>query len=170
MKKVLSVILVFLAVTASCQGTRWEEFSSAEGAFTVLMPGDPEAQVDTVNTAAGRLDLHSFMVEQGDRVYGVSYADYPEVAVEGSDPETMLDGARDGAVANVQGTLLSELIISLEGHPGREIKVEVAGGEYTLQARIFLVDSRLYQILVGTPIDDAFSTDVDRFLDSFALQ
>jgi len=80
--------------------------------------------------------------------------------------EGVLDGARDGAVANTQGTLLSELIIEVEGNPGREVKISVDGGKATSIAKIFLVGDHLYQAIVVTPRDDAYRPGVRRFLDS----
>lgn len=100
----------------------------------------------------------------------VAYFDYPNTVVQDRTPDMILDGARDGAVANAQGKLLRELIISLDGHEGRELHIETAGGKATIKARIFIVGRRLYQEMVLTPKEETFSTNVNKFLDSFTLQ
>jgi len=157
------------AKSKSSEGATWKEFRSSEGAFSVLMPGTPEESTETLSTEIGPLNLHSFTVNQRERSYGVVYADYPEALVQNTDPEGILDGARDGAVAKVQGKLLSESFIDLDNHPGREIKVESSDRTATLRARVYLVNNRLYQTVWAGPKEDSSSEEVDRFLDSFEL-
>jgi hypothetical protein len=100
-----------------------------------------------------------------------AYNDYPEFVVSSSDVGNMLDGARDGAVSNVGGTLLSENQIRLQGYPGRELWIEadVDGQEGLARARIFLVGRRMYQILVAGPKSQFPSQDAERCLNSFLL-
>jgi len=161
----------FWVIKLDVQGTTWEKFTSTEGAFSVLMPDTPTKQKQTANTQWGPIDVYSFIVEREDGVYMVSYSDYPQSVVQQIDPEVILDSARDRGVANVQGTLISELSISLEEYPGRELRIKspTLVGEIILYNRIFLVDNRLYQITVVTPKEESFSEDIRKFFDSFAL-
>jgi hypothetical protein len=80
-----------------------------------------------------------------------------------------LDGGRDGAVASAGGRLLTEEIISLNGHPGRELNVEVLGGEGRYRARMYLVGRRLYVISWMGPTEKAFLRTHEEFLNSFEL-
>lgn len=170
MKRKLLLLMLLPFFLTGCQQTPWEKFSSSQGAFSVLMPGTPTEQIRTANTAFGSIDVHMYLLEQTDVVYMVAYSDYPNTVVQGRTPDMILDGARDGAVANAQGKLLRELIISLDGHEGRELHIETAGGKATIKARIFIVGRRLYQEMVLTPKEETFSTNVNKFLDSFTLQ
>jgi len=158
----LALLAVFLV---GCHQPGWKEFRSSEGAFSILLPGTPTEQIST----AGPIDFHFFVLEQKDITYMVGYSDYPDTLVQERTPDVMLDGTRDGAVANVQGELLSELIISLNEYPGRELKIESHGGKVTTKTRIFMVGHRLYQVMVATRKEKAFSENVKRFLDSFKL-
>lgn len=167
MKPKLLVLLALAILLIGCQRSTWEEFSSSEGAFSILMPGTPTEQTKTVNTAVGPIDAYFFLLERKDIAYMVGYSDYPDTVVQKTNPDAILEGARNGAVANVQGKLLNELIISLNGYPGRELKIEPAGGKGTIKAKIFIVGNRLYQVMVVTPKEKAFSKNVRRFLDSF---
>lgn len=167
--KTLAALLLVLLLLPACSAREWTPLTSAEGGFRVEMPGEPAREVLTVNTAIGPIELTTFALEERERAFVVSFADYPEEHVRARGPAELLDGARDGAVANLQGRLLTELLIEHEGHPGREFRIEVPGGTATSQVRMFLVENRLYQMVVVTPREQAFSEDVARFLDSFGL-
>ena len=83
------------------------------------------------------------------------------------DPERVLDGARDGAVGNVNGVLRSEQRIALGGHPGRDLVVDVPG-QVVARQRIYLVGRRLYQLIVVTDQPPS-SPEIERSLNSFRL-
>jgi hypothetical protein len=128
------------------------------------MPGTPTQATRPVNTAVGPLDNHTFSTEVTSGWYGVSYADFPDIAL---DAEGVLDGARDGAVRNVNGVLRSEQRIALGAHPGRDLVVEVPGRAVVRQ-RIYLAGHRLYQLVVVTD-QPPNSPEIERFLNSFTL-
>jgi hypothetical protein len=103
--------------------------------------------------------------------FSVAYVDYPYSAVRVTPTSSLLDGARDGAVERTNGRLLSEKLISLGGYPGREIKIKVETPKHTaiVRSRIYLVKNRLYQVLVVTSIQEAYSTIGTTFLNSFQV-
>lgn len=147
----------------------WQEFSSPEGNFAVLMPGSPSHEIKQVKTVLGALDMHLFSRELRNRTaYIVVYSDYPEIITSAS-ADKVLDGGRDGAVANSKGRLINEQYITLDGgHAGREITIEVPD-KGTLKVRAYLVGRRLYQIMVASPKDLADSEENIAFLRSFKL-
>ena len=167
----LSGVLVLLVLFCGCIGSEddvaLETFTSKDDGFSILMPGTPELETHTVNTVAGPITVYVYQVESNGIVYQVGYNDYPEEAMEGLTPEQMLDGARDGAVANVFGELIAEEIISLNGYPGRQINIAVE--DNGIRAKIFLVDNRLYQVLVVGPKNKMYYKNVGDVLDSFEL-
>jgi hypothetical protein len=146
----------------------WKEFSSAEGAFSILMPGQPALSNQTVKTAAGDMELHQYMVELRRRAYGVIYSDLPPLFLQQPDAaRLLLDAGRDGAVSQVKGRLVSEDIIHIGLNPGRELNVEFAKG--TIRTRIYLINTRLYQVIAVVPSgqEQKASEDTVKFLDSF---
>jgi hypothetical protein len=160
---------VLLALLAGCQWLKWKEFTSPEGRFSVRMPGTPTDQAQKINSPVGTIELHVFVVEQSGAQYLVAYNDYPEAMVRSGDPEKVLDGARNGVVANVRGKLVSEVKITLQQFPGREVRVMIPDGAQIMQTRLYFVKNRLYQVGVVTPEADASSKDNLKFLDSFKL-
>jgi hypothetical protein len=164
-----ALYLVIVAVTLmGCGLSSWKTFTSDEGSFSVSFPGSPQQDVQNVNTAVGAIAMYTFMVEKSDSAYMVAYSDYPPSLVNETPPDVILSGARDGAVANVQGRLLNEVFISLQGHMGREITVETAGAEAFARVRIYLVGNRMYQIMALTSTEDASKDeDITNYLNSF---
>lgn len=148
----------------------WAEFRSGAGRFAVQVPGGSlEEQTQTVDTQVGTLTMYTLSRSEKTIQYGVNYADYPAEVVAQSDPGKMLQGAQDGALNSSNSRLVSDRVMTLGGHPGRQYKAESQDGKYALTARIYLVDNRLYQVVVITPPDQSQPENVARFLDSFRL-
>lgn len=162
----------------------WKEFSSDEGRFTVSMPGKPT--LTTREEVVGELKIpHSIhKLSTGTAAYIVSYGDLPHSTEDPAAIKRILDGGRDNALAqNPSNKLLSEKDIALDGHIGREWFVSAS--PYVFKARAYYVKGRLYQLVVGAPMNVVFnngqpSTDPrdrtdfyemlsSRFLDSFKL-
>jgi hypothetical protein len=169
-------LVVVLAALGGCdeatggQNLEWLNFESESGRFSVLFPGEPDEQVESVQTAIGVIESQFFMVTLENMAYSVNLADYPPEMIAAGDTQQMLDGARDGAVSNVNGELLDEKELTLSGYPGREFKVKVEDEGIVVRARIYLVNERLYVIQALSKERLASSEDIDKFLDSFQLK
>ena len=161
--------VALFSLFVACTVPGWQEFRSEDDRFLALFPREPTKRVETANTPQGPLRNHIYSVSEGQSTFSIAVARFRTDHVKAVGQTAVLDGARDGAVLNTLGKLLSELLIELDGYPGREIKISVAGGKVTIQGRMFLVRNRLYQVLVGTPVDDSYEPAVSRFLDSFRL-
>jgi len=148
--------------------TKFEAFAPKGGRFTVQMPGQPKEQKSTAKTAIGPIDIHMFVYEADpNTAYMVGYNDYPEGMMKKADPEKVLDGARDGAVKNVNGKLDWEKKITIDGHPGRDFAVTAEG--LSVRDRIYLVNDRLYQVMLVGSKDFITGKDGEKFLNSFKL-
>jgi hypothetical protein len=167
-------VLIFCACSSLTQ-TKWETVS--EGGFTAQMPGTPNRQTQTVPAGGQNIDITMFTVTKGNEAFIVGYNDIPAsvAKVADSDPQTLLNNARDGAVGNVHGTVTSEHAITIDGHPGKEftgngVSPDDPKQEGTFTARVYWVNPRLYQVLYVRPKTDAAPTeDGQKFLDSFKL-
>lgn len=166
--KLLCAVLT-VAVLVGCQQDTWEGFSSHDGAFSVLMPGSPTVGEQTGNLATGPIILNYFELKHREAHYVVSYTDYPPEAVQQTNPADMLDGATRGALKNVEeGRLVSESVISLNGYPGREFEIEAPNSKQTVHCRSFLVENRLYMLLMVVPTGEQ-SSNTQKFFESFTL-
>jgi hypothetical protein len=168
--------LLVLAMFALCsvlayadeEKADWKEFASQEGRFKVLMPGTPKQGKAETESDFGKGVLHMNTVQAGRTMYGANYCDFP-AKIKKVPIKQVLDSSRDGAVANLEGKLVSEKDIKLDKRPGREVQIEVAGGKPLFRARVYLVEQRLYQVVVFGTKEAATSKKADKFLDSFKL-
>lgn len=174
------IFLIAIAAVAYYQlhkPVEWQEFVSSAGGFSVSVPGKPKEQVQKqfVGLACGTVDMHNFIVEQGDLAYVISYTDTlggAELVRTFKEKEKdMLDGAREGALEKSQGRLISETSITLGKYPGRQIKIaaERGGVKFTAHWRFFLVGTQIYQLGVLSPDTINATQEMVRFFDSFKL-
>ena len=169
MRTLTAVVCLLLAM---CQGNaqpaEWKEFASKDGRFTVLFPGTPEQSKADTESDFGKGVLHMNTVQVGRTMFGAHYCDFPP-DVKKVPLKQVYDSSRDGAAENMQGKLMSEKEVKLGDHPGREIQISVANGRQLFRARVYLVEQRLYQVVVFGTKEAATSKDADKFMDSFKL-
>src|SRR5262249_27644041 len=116
----------------------------------------------------GKGVLHMNQAEAGGTMYGANYSDFP-AKIKKVPIKQLLDSSRDGAVTNLRGKLAGEKDIKLGKYFGREGQIEVSGGKRLFRARVFLVEQRLYQVVIFGTKKAGTSKLADRFLDSFKL-
>jgi hypothetical protein len=132
------------------------------------MPGTPSYEKTNTSTAVGAIDMHMFSLNiKQDAAYMIMYSDYPEIVTR-ANPESLLDGGRNGALANTKGKLIGEQSMSLDGFPGREIVIEVPG-KGIMKLRAFLVRQRLFQVLAVGTKEKIEHEDTAKYLTSFRL-
>ena len=176
MKRQLSVWVLIAAIfLTACQSgsVTGEVFTSEAGEFSIATPAPLEETQQSVETPAGPVEIYTFTAEAEETAYVVAYSDYPTAMVNEVDPQELLDSSRDGAVANLGGTLENEEVIDLNGNPGRSLVISTSANQAqsaTINSRIYLVDNRLYQILVVTPAGADATESSAAFLDSFNLE
>jgi len=148
--------------------TKFEQFNSSEGSFSVFLPKKVIPSKETINTAAGPITACSFSAKAKHHQFMVAFSDYPENAIKSSTPELMLNGARNGSVRNIQGTLLSETFVTINGYPGRDLRIE--GPQKTIiVTRLILANQRLYQVMILCRPDHSFDKIIDKVIQSFSI-
>lgn len=143
----------------------WISYSSAAGRFGVSMTAEPRVTEQGLEIGAVKVVNNVFLGLTQFAVFGVSYADYPPNT---SKSKSLLDNVRKGVIDGINGTLISSSNISHKGYPGREFQASSDSGLYT--SRIFLVNARLYQLVVVAVPGKVSPADVHRFLNSFDLK
>ncbi|MBL4685438.1 MAG: hypothetical protein JKY37_12660 [Nannocystaceae bacterium] len=150
----------------------WMEFSSETAGFKTRFPAAPEHKKLSAPTALGDVATEMFSCEiEGGAFLAVSVSTMPAALKESEfDMEAGLDGARNGAINNVQGTLLKEKSIKWLGFDAREFEAKTTrdGGEMRLVARIVLKWPKLYQLMIVYPTA-APVPPIQRFFAEFEL-
>lgn len=164
------ILFAFGSVMADADEKKsdWKEFTSKEGLFRVLMPGTPKQHTAEAESDFGKGVLHMNTAQADRTLYGAHYLDYP-AEIKKAPIQKVLDASRDGALANLEGKLVSEKDIKLDKYPGREVQIEVAEGKRLFRARVYLVEQRMYQVVVFGTKAAATSKEADKFIDSFTL-
>ncbi|HMC88526.1 MAG TPA: hypothetical protein VKI17_03215, partial [Gemmataceae bacterium] len=145
----------------------FREFTSAEGKFRVEMPGSPtEGSVFVAGVF-----LTTYTLEERDGAYGVAYIDVPVIGNLSSMQITQaLNGACEGMVRNVNGKFTGESAIRLNGkYPGREVRAELPVKDGLIKGRLYLVNRRVYMVMVTGLSNWVNSANAKRFLDSLEV-
>ncbi|HXG91981.1 MAG TPA: hypothetical protein VNN73_06370 [Blastocatellia bacterium] len=169
---VLAIAILPIISTTSLQAATFGgkaslmPFISRTGAFSIKMPGQPVYKSRVLRTETGSVTAHSYVTETdgGRYAYMVMYGDlnFDPARVGES---VIIDRVRDGCAKGVNGRVVAEKNISVNGYPGKIIRVEAAN--YVGINKIVLVGRRVYQIGFGMAKGIAFPSDVVAFLDSF---
>jgi hypothetical protein len=151
----------------------WQRFTSSEGRFSVLFPGEPEQSQQPLNDGtSSESTLYIFRVERSQElvVYLVAYLDIalPSEGASANLKETALDSGQQGFLKGSGATLVSASKTSLGGHPGKDFKFQKAGS-FVGRARFFLVENRLYQIVAIADVktERSLEKSIDGFIKSF---
>lgn len=170
-----SITVAKLATSIAGRAFEGTLLESEEGRFSVRIPvgfSSPEESTVPLETAVGKLDMKVFTAVKGaGAVIMAAYIDYPEEAFAAG-TEKMLDGARDGALKNLNGKLSSQKSITLLGHPGRSITFSGTSAGTKLFGRVdyFIVKPRLYQLLyISQKKADVGTTAIKNAFSSFTL-
>jgi len=178
--------LLLAAALPSCGAqSEWRELDIGEGAFAVLMRGEPHYVKQDLDTPGGRMTAHLYSSDRPDAYYAVGYSDYPLSLVLGTNAKALFSGVRDTWVRRINGKLVtSDDTLKLDGrYPGMEFtafgtdptragsgeNAGTTGHKTFVQARLYLVDQRLYQIVAMGHVDEVPQGEVNRFLRSFRL-
>ncbi|MFI5098190.1 MAG: hypothetical protein ACHQT6_09490 [Candidatus Acidiferrales bacterium] len=161
----LGVAVVCFTVALSAQAQEWNSYSNASDGFRASFPSAPEPQKRNVPTDAGTFELRSYVAQVAPYAFFIGVCDYG-AQTNGSDPDTLLQGAKHGALTNSNSHLVSESKLTLGIYHGIQFEAESDTAHFS--ARIYMVGDTLYQTLVVSPVGK-IHPDTARFLDSFQL-
>jgi hypothetical protein len=153
------------AQTQPAPAPNWQPYSYSTDGFSATFPAQPELSKKDVPTDAGSFELRSYVAEDGQVALFVGVCDYGS-ETQGKDPDTLLQGAKNGALQSSNSHLTREKPISLGIYHGLEFEAESDAAHF--YARIYMVGNTLYQSLVVYPVGQPYA-DTARFLDSFQL-
>lgn len=156
--------LVLLAV--GFKQADWPKFKSTEENFTISMPSEPKQERSSGRGPFGN-GHHIYSLESGGVSYTVSNSVFENPPAQPKDIKRVLDLARDLVLTVTSGKLPTDRDISLEGFPGREVRIEKGKKIWTLHA--YVIKGRMYQLMTTEPKVKEQSPDSAKFFDSFKL-
>lgn len=154
-----------LALAACYADLDWREFTSPEGAFTVLLPSKPARASRELALGGATTTMHMVSAHAPEMAFGVGYADLPP----GTDPARVLVEGRAALVKNIGGRVTAER--ALDGVTGVEFEAEGAaeGNPMRLTGRVLVAGNRYYQVVVVARAARAGEVDRTIFPGSFRL-
>lgn len=176
--KILSAFFVFTFLFSEFATGQEKWFSYSTEYFSIDFPKKPDTSFQVVKSEIGDLRMDVCMYEpvkdsDANYVYSVLTTTYPDSVIN-SDKKDLLEdffrNAVDGAVKNVQGKLLTEKEISLEGYPGRECRIDFQQGLAVIKMRAFLVKNRMYIVQTITDPAKEMNPAAEQFHHSFRVK
>jgi hypothetical protein len=150
-----------------------EPFVSQKGRFRFPFPAKPQEMDQKIETATGPLVIHSALHEAADgTVYAVSYFDIGVAPDKLPDSSTVLEGGLQGMVKEGKWTVSSKKAIKIGENPGLDVTgdVRTPGGGIALgRSRMYLVGTRIYQVVLVGAKSNSRMKEFDKYLDSFEL-
>ena len=151
----------------------WKKEDRTANGFIVDMPAEvKDIQVPAYNERGGSDQVNMIYANpDAETTYSVAWEDNPPVVrVTESSPDSMLDTARDDAVARTQTILVNESHLTAPGgFPGRDFQVRNVGGG-VMNSRLVYANPRLYMLTAAFPSSGARrDQDVTRFFNSFKI-
>jgi hypothetical protein len=143
----------------------WTIVEPEQGGWRIGFPAAPQVNELLTPSTAGELTSTTYSIAVGGTSYAIVITDYPTGTIDGTNPDT-IDGAVRGAAEQVDGEVTSTRTLTIDGAPGREAVIRA--GETEFRTRIYLVGSRLIQLIVGYSAVAA-PVEAAAFIDSFAI-
>ena len=162
-----------MIVTYAYSQETWIKFQDKVGNFSILMPNKPKKDVDLLESPQGiKIKLISFIsfIKNNSVMYMVSYTDYPIEVINSLNTDEFLSSSTQGAANNVNGVVIVEQKITLNGYPGREVVIEAAmrkPKDATFKTRFYLIKNRLYVIQIYSLKGLISAYEQNNFLNSF---
>ncbi|MCH8620549.1 hypothetical protein [Undibacterium sp. TS12] len=137
------------------------EFTSPDRRFSISMPGAPKAdsgQYADIN------DGHSYSLQSGKLLYGVSHYDLPERPANISEA---LDELRNDMSEGYDSTSIDERPLQLDGYAGRSLRL--LDHDLLHMVNFYLVGKTVYVVEITGPKSEEYSPKVAAYFASFHL-
>lgn len=168
MIRALALLGLALAVAGCSAELDWRELHWEEARLKVMLPGKPSRLAREVALGGAKVGMQMLQTQMAGMAFGVAYAPLPP-----GDPATLLTGARDALLKNIDGKLVAEREVEVRGapFPGREFTGEgvVAGTPMVVAARVAAANGRFYQVVFVGRKDRAEGVDLPLYLGSLTL-
>lgn len=160
----LLALAVLSAAPAAAQA--WVEYKPEGAGYRVELPEPPKLRNERTSTRGGPADVYMAFVDRGPVAFIVGHTDYSPAALQGRDPDAVLDDVVRGQAG--RNTIREMKPTAISGRPGRFAIIEAPQNQ-VLVSRTVVVGNRLFQAIYVGPAGSEVGDDARRFLDSFAL-
>ncbi len=166
-RTLLPAILMSFVLSVPAGAQEWRQYQPDGGGYRVEFPGQPVEDVREVPTNIGQVRMRTSSLTVGDKVFMTITSIYPN-QVNMGDPQKNLDGARNGSVQNIKGTLRREERLDVNNMPARHLLIDMP--QDNLADTLLVLDGhQLLQAIYIGPRRTEEPPEARRFLSSFTL-
>jgi hypothetical protein len=125
---------------------RWHAYTAPDGSFSIELPGKIDVEPVQAPSGDGHVSNLNMLTAnpRSTTAYSCTYVEDPGIGKKTA--LQVLESARDGSLAKIQGTVVSQSNIEVQGHPGLEWHAR-ARADSLVDSRIIVVGNRLYMIM-----------------------
>ncbi len=173
-KKALSLfVIVLLSLTlVQAQSKKIKKYESIEGKFKIQFSQTPSTSTQEIDLKEGeKSTIHVFSEETATKAFMISYNTYPESIAKNLVIDEALEGAMKGFNDNLSLTIGTKKFVWIKrgSKSYKGILYKSSGKEMYVAAKVILVDSRLYQIVIMNTEENVSESDINQFIESFEL-
>lgn len=167
------------ATTVSAAPSADGEYRAEGVHFSVIAPAPLVEKKIRTKSILGEMIISLFSVHHGNIEYTVmclpdmtpsNLRFLRRLSQDRPNVEFVLDATRDRLIEKLNGKLINESKIMLDGIAGREVVIEPNGDiekGNAVRLRMFMITKKYYQTMATGPIDELTSSDVNDFFESF---
>lgn len=155
----------------------WGAIDVADGGFKILMPGEVDRKVHTLQVNGKAVEQTLLLATQAkhDSFYMVAWSDLSiGNTLNNAEQAKVLESTKTSFLRSFKGQLTQQIKFKLAGNNGMQyiMNSHVRGKPVTITSRSYLVGSRLYHVLAAIPkrVEPNLKGSTQGFLKSFQLR
>lgn len=148
---------------------RWQTYTTPDGLFSLQLPAEPTVRPTQVPVEGeGTVTVNMVTAAPTNRATYL-FASVEREGLGQKSTDQVLSAALNGGLRKIQGNVLTQKNITVQGYPGLDAQA-TARGNSLADFRIILVDKRLVMIMaLATAEQDRESKTIQRVFDSFKI-
>jgi hypothetical protein len=166
--RLFAYLFVVALVACNHRHCGFESVVLASCGVVVQMPGNMQHAASVAKAADVAINVTHHTARFGESVYAVSCNDLAGTMASSFDADDALHAAVQDTMVSTGATLDSQMLIELDGHPGRNFEgsATMDGQPVFVRARAYVAGNHLIQTSVQGVRGQASAADVVRYLDS----
>ncbi len=168
----LAFLLVLVTSLAPANAQTWVEYKPKGAGYRVEFPEAPKVVGEDVKTGSSvrRLEVATFERRRpGASVTFMTPLPERPAGYAGGDPQALLDRVRDDTVSWMNGQLLEDKRIMVDGQPARRSVIDMPQDNQVCVLLAVLRGEQLYKAIAVVTAGQENGADTQRFINSFAL-
>ena len=171
----MTLLLLFTAVISvrstslpqRAEPSPWKVFTPADKSFSISLPGSPRETAAVMNILGHQCPAHTIKAESNFASYIIMYTDLPVTMTDPAAIKKMFELTRQLRPYG-QSSVSDDKEVSANAYAGREVTIE--SDRWTVRARTFLVNQRLYSVATTIRKDVLAEPQARSHFDRFSEQ